>query len=129
MKCCEYQGKYLDWDDDAQEEQDVIKCTLFTDKGIWDEYCYCDEEEAKECKLKRFVPLIEEKDKEIERLKEEIKEWKHNATRINEDNNKLHSIIKEAKDYNEHLIRDAKYHLNDGHLKKMKKILDKVGEE
>lgn len=48
---------------------------------------------------------------------------------ILEDNNKLHSIIKEAREYNEHLIRDAKYHLNDGHLKKMKKILDKVEEK
>jgi hypothetical protein len=41
---------------------------------------------------------------------------------------KVYSIIKEAREYNEHLIRDAKYHLNEGHLKKMKKILDKVEE-
>lgn len=31
--------------------------------------------------------------------------------------------IDKAIEYNEHLIRDAKYHLNLGHLKKMKKIL------
>lgn len=33
------------------------------------------------------------------------------------------SIIDKAINYNEHLIRDAKYHLNLGHLKKMDKIL------
>ena len=32
-------------------------------------------------------------------------------------------IIEKAQKYNEHLIRDAKYHLNLGHLKKMDKIL------
>ena len=35
----------------------------------------------------------------------------------------LKNKINEAIEYNEHLIRDAKYHLNLGHLKKMKKIL------
>ena len=35
----------------------------------------------------------------------------------------LKNTINEAIEYNEHLIRDAKYHLNLGHLKKMKKIL------
>lgn len=35
------------------------------------------------------------------------------------------NIINEVREYNDHLIRDAKYHLNEGHLKKMKKILDK----
>ena len=38
---------------------------------------------------------------------------------------RLNNIIKEAIEYNEHLIRDAKYHLNLGHLKKMKNILNK----
>lgn len=76
---CEYQGQYLDWDDDEHQEEDVIKCTLFTNEGIWDEYCYCDEEEAKECKLKSFVTLIEEKNiveksKEIERLNNKVAE-------------------------------------------------------
>lgn len=32
-------------------------------------------------------------------------------------------IISKATKYNEHLIKDAKYHLNKGHLRKMKKIL------
>lgn len=40
----------------------------------------------------------------------------------------LENIRKEAIEYNEHLIRDAKYHLNLGHLKKMKKILNKGSE-
>lgn len=31
--------------------------------------------------------------------------------------------IDKAIEYNEHLIKDAKYHLNLGHLKKMRKIL------
>ena len=35
----------------------------------------------------------------------------------------LQEKIDQAIEYNEHLIRDAKYHLNLGHLKKMKKIL------
>lgn len=103
MKCCEYQGYYLDWDDDAQEEQDVIKCILFTDKGIWDEYCYCDEEEAKECKLKRFVPLIEGKDKEIERL--------------NKENEDLKLKLRQVYYYNEKLRSNRlSYILNDGNI-------------
>lgn len=39
----------------------------------------------------------------------------------------LKERIDKAREYNEHLIRDAKYHLNLGHLKKMKKIL--LGDE
>ena len=39
----------------------------------------------------------------------------------------LKEIQERALAYNEHLIRDAKYHLNLGHLKKMKKIL--LGED
>ena len=39
------------------------------------------------------------------------------------ENAKLQQKIDKAIEYNEHLIRDAKYHLNLGHLKKMKKIL------
>ena len=40
---------------------------------------------------------------------------------------RLNNIINKAIEYNEHLLRDAKYHLNDGHLRKMRKILG--GEE
>lgn len=36
---------------------------------------------------------------EIERLKEKVKEWQDIATRINEDNNKLNYIIKDAIEY------------------------------
>lgn len=36
---------------------------------------------------------------------------------------KLKEILKKAWYYNEHLIRDAKYHLNQGHLRKMRNIL------
>lgn len=39
----------------------------------------------------------------------------------------LNERLENALAYNEHLIRDAKYHLNLGHLKKMKKIL--LGED
>lgn len=47
-----------------------------------------------------FKPFNDiQKDKEIERLKEEVEEWKHNATRINNENNKLRYIIKEAREY------------------------------
>lgn len=38
-------------------------------------------------------------------------------------------IILKATEYNEHLIRDAKYHLNTGHLKKMRKILKGADKE
>ena len=39
------------------------------------------------------------------------------------EKSQLQQRIDKAIEYNEHLIRDAKYHLNLGHLKKMKKIL------
>ena len=39
--------------------------------------------------------------------------------------NDLNDMKKNAIDYNNHLIEHAKYHLNLGHLKKMKKILEK----
>lgn len=39
----------------------------------------------------------------------------------------LQQIIDRAIEYNNHLMRDAKYHLNLGHLRKMKKIL--MGED
>ena len=57
--------------------------------------------------------------------KQEIWYWEGIIHLLRERDN----IIKEAREYNEHLIRDAKYHLNEGHLKKMKKILDKVEEK
>lgn len=47
---------------------------------------------------------------------------------IRETENKiLKERLDRALDYNEHLIRDAKYHLNLGHLNRMKKIL--LGED
>ena len=42
---------------------------------------------------------IDKKDKEIERLKEKVKEWQDISTRINEDNNRLNNIIKEVREY------------------------------
>jgi len=43
--------------------------------------------------------ITEEKGKEIERLKEKVKEWQDISTRINEDNNRLNNIINEAIEY------------------------------
>lgn len=43
---------------------------------------------------------------------------------LQQENQKYKEAIDKAIEYNEHLIRDAKYHLNLGHLKKMKKILE-----
>ena len=43
-----------------------------------------------------------------------------------EEKEKLLSVINELRLYNDHLIRDTKYHVNVGHLKKIKKILDGV---
>lgn len=39
------------------------------------------------------------------------------------------SILNELDEYNNHLIEHAKYHLNLGHLKKIKKIINKINEE
>ena len=39
------------------------------------------------------------------------------------------SILNELNDYNNHLIEHAKYHLNLGHLNKIKKIIDKMNNE
>ena len=66
-KVCEYQGYYLDYDEETGEK-DVLKCQLFTDEGEWNEYCYCDEEERNNCILYKYSKYIEEKNKEIERL-------------------------------------------------------------
>ena len=68
--------------------------------------------------------------KEIERLKEKVKEWQDIATRINEDNNKLNYIIKDAREYIEKRKEDNKSCsvcsvITDDILE----ILDKVGEE
>lgn len=70
-RACEYQGYYLDCDDEFGE-QDVLKCKLFTNEGIWDEYCYCDEKERDDCMLYKYSKFIEAKDKEIERLQNRI---------------------------------------------------------
>lgn len=62
-----------------------------------------------------------EKYKSFEELKEELGE---NYDRLMYDMNL--ELIKQKEntlDYVEHLIRDAKYHLNLGHLKKLKKLL------
>lgn len=64
---CEYQGQFLEWDDDIGENE-TLKCTFFTDEGEWDEYCYCNEEERDDCKLYKYSKYIKEKDKEIDRL-------------------------------------------------------------
>jgi len=45
------------------------------------------------------------------------------AVKLLQENVELKERIRQAQEYNEHLIRDAKYHLNLGHLKKMAKIL------
>ena len=71
-KVCEYQGYYIDYDEETGEE-DVLKCMLFTNEGVWDEYCYCDEEERNNCMLYKYSKYIEEKEQEIERLHSIIK--------------------------------------------------------
>lgn len=57
-------------------------------------------------------------------------DYKSYSNHLESENERLNAIIDDleeridkAIEYNEHLIRDAKYHLNLGHLKKMKKIL------
>lgn len=54
---------------------------------------------------------------------ETIKELQQNNFKLQQENKQLKERIDKAIEYNEHLIRDAKYHLNLGHLKKMRKIL------
>ena len=65
---------------------------------------------------------LNKKDKKIDRLTDESTEWESKCY-------DLQNRIDKASKYNEHLIRDAKYHLNLGHLKKMKKILQGSGKE
>ncbi len=64
-KKCEYLGNYKEsiWDDG---ERDVEKCELFTDIGIWDEYCedYCYCSDHKNCKLYKYI-------KELEKIKKD----------------------------------------------------------
>lgn len=118
-KVCEYQGYYIDYDEETGEE-DVLKCNLFTDEGEWNEYCYCDEEERNNCMLYKYSKYIEEKDKEIEKLRkllrhhqyaEEIK-FKEILTRNetiekkDKENERLHSIIKEVREYIEKYVED-----------------------
>lgn len=63
-KNCEYQGHYLDWDDDIQEEVDVFKCKAFTDKGVWDNVeCYCTPEERDNCMLYKYLKMKDEENK------------------------------------------------------------------
>ena len=76
-KVCEYQGYYIDYDDE-ELEQDVLKCMLFTNEGIWDEYCYCDEEERNNCMLYKYSKYIEEKNQKIIELEETIRKANNN---------------------------------------------------
>lgn len=56
-KFCEYLGKYLEWNDDMNEEIEVFKCKLLAELGDWEQDCYCDKEEAKECMLYKYVKI------------------------------------------------------------------------
>ena len=56
---CEYQRCDKQWDDDEQEEIQVLRCDLFAKEGSWEEYCDCDEQEAKECMLYKYKKLKE----------------------------------------------------------------------
>ena len=66
---CEYQRCDKQWDDDEQEEIQVLRCNLFAEEGSWEEYCDCDEQEAKECMLYKYKKLKEE----LERSQKEKK--------------------------------------------------------
>ena len=57
---CEYQRCDKQWDDDEQEEIQVLRCDLFAKEGSWEEYCDCDEQEAKKCMLYKYKKLKEE---------------------------------------------------------------------
>lgn len=67
--------------------------------------------------LEKIRPLFEEKDKKIETLEKGLEY----AKRIEKY---YKTKFDKAIEYNNHLIEHAKYHLNLGHLKKMKKILE-----
>ena len=79
---CKFKGQYIDYEEEYGDV-DVIKCTLFTNQGIWD--AYCDEEQkCDECMLYRFVNEVfvkkygvgdefERFEKNINELKEESK--------------------------------------------------------
>lgn len=67
---------------------------------------------------------IKELENENKKLKIELQDTKEH---LGEYLFEKDQIIARAKEYNKHLMRDAKYHLNLGHLRKMKKILE--GEE
>ena len=112
-KVCEYQGYYIDYDEETGEE-DVLKCQLFTDEGEWNEYCYCDEEERNNCMLYKYSKYIEEKGKEIERLNNIIDECAEDILKELEKR-----AIKENKEYDKDKLE--KYYKLNQKLKELEK--------
>lgn len=60
---CEYLGHYLEWDDDEQQENEVLQCKLFTENGLWDYDSYCntldiDDHLCDDCKLFIFIEKL-----------------------------------------------------------------------
>lgn len=62
-------------------------------------------------------------------IKTHIIELEEENSQLKQERDKYKSIVDEATKYNDYLKEHCKYRLNEGHLRKMKKILEDKNEE
>lgn len=67
----------------------------------------------------------EKKDKEIEKLTEELKNTKSRLKNVNNKKEHYKDVLRQIIHYCNYLRNDHKYSLNNGHIRKIKKICER----
>lgn len=96
---------------DLEELKRNVDCWIAEDEMYWERWFGLGDIKT----LLDYITNLQEENKHLDKVNCQLRK------KINNDIYK--SRIDKAIEYNNHLIKDAKYHLNLGHLKKMNKIL------
>jgi len=97
------------------------------DKWLDNEYgvSYTRLEELHDFVVDQDLKHREEKDKEIEKLTEELKNTKSRLKNVNNKKEHYKDVLRQIIHYCNYLRNDHKYSLNDGHIRKIKKICER----